>query len=261
MGFFSSLFSKEERAVRSFDKNLRAALNKRIQPEERWAGLHALRDLGSPEAIYGLLKRFTFLAEGKGGLVTDEEEKNWVFQVILEFGEKALPELRRFVNSKEGPAVNPVHSISQGLQLIKLIIREDPETMYEVLSELIRANEPGYERDPLRKEEILAFCKDWKEPRLAELLVPYLEDTNETVRYMAMECLFFMDVEEVSREPLLKMFLPEREESLRIYNRLVQGFAEKGWSLKGYRSYVEPHMKAGEYQIFRGDLIQKKKGA
>ncbi len=261
MGFFSSIFNKEERAERSFDKNLRVALNKRVQPEERWAGLHALRDLGTPEAIYGLLRRFTFLAEGKGGLVTDEEEKNWVFQVILEFGQKALPELEAFVLAKEGPAVNPTHSISQALQLFRLIHHDEPDAVFELLKKLIAANEAGYEREPLRKEEILAFCKDWVDPRLAPLLAGYLEDANETIRYMTVECLFKYNDEETCREPMLKLFLPEHDESLRIHNRLIQGFCEKGWSLKGYRSFVEPHMNAEEYQILRGDTIVKKKGA
>jgi len=261
MGFFSAIFNKEERAERSFDKNVRTALNKRLQPEERWASLHALRDLGTPEAIYALLRRFTFLADGKGGLVTDEEEKNWVFQVILEFGQKALPELEKFVMAKEGPAVNPTHSISQALQLIRMIHRDGADPVFEVLKKLIEANEPGYEREPLRKEEILAFCKEWQDPRLAPLLAGYLEDANETIRFMAVECLFKYDDEEACREPMLKLFLPEHDESLRIHNRLVQGLCDKGWSLKGYRSFVEPHMNADEYQILRGDTIVKKKGA
>ena len=261
MGFFSAIFNKEERAERSFEKNVRTALNKRLQPEERWAALHALRDLGTPEAIYALLRRFTFLADGKGGLVTDEEEKNWVFQVILEFGPKALPQLEHFIMAKEGPAVNPTHSISQALQLIRMIHRDAADPVFEILKKLIEANEPGYEREPLRKEEILAFCKEWQDPRLAPLLAGYLEDANETIRFMAVECLFKYDDEEACREPMLKLFLPEHDESLRIHNRLIQGLCDKGWSLKGYRSFVEPHMNADEYQILRGDTIVKKKGA
>ncbi len=261
MGFFSSLFDKEARARRSLEKNLRVALNKRVQPEERWAALYALRDNGSPEAIYGLLKRFTFIAEGKGGLVTDEEEKNWVFQTILNFGDKALPETERFILAKEGPAVNPVHSISQALQLYRRLVRDDADKVFALLEKLVQANEPGYERDPIRKEEILAFCKEWKDPRLTSLLKGYLEDANETIRFMTVECLMQYDDEAVCREPLLELFKPERNESLRIHNRLIQGFCDKGWSIKGYRSYVEPLLNPEEFQILRGDTIVRKKGA
>lgn len=259
MGFFSRLFDKNERARRSIEKNLRTALNKRVQPEERWTALYALRDNGSSEAVYGLLKRFTFIAEGKGGLVTDEEEKNWVFQTILSFGEKTLPELERFILGKEGPAVNPVHSISQALQLYRRIVHDDPDAIIALMEKLVQANEPGYERDPIRKEEILAFCKEWSDARLPSLLKGYLEDANETIRFMTVECLLQYDDEATCREPLLKLFKPEHDESLRIRNRIIQGFCEKGWSIKGYRSYVEPHLNMEEFQIFRGDTIVRKK--
>jgi hypothetical protein len=164
MGFFSSLFDKNERARRSLEKNLRTALNKRVQPEERWAALYALRDNGSPEAVYGLLKRFTFIAEGKGGLVTDEEEKNWVFQTILNFGEKTLPELERFILGKEGPAVNPVHSISQALQLYRRIVREDPDKIFALLEKLVQATNLAMSGIPSARRKSLHFARNGKIP-------------------------------------------------------------------------------------------------
>ncbi|MGM0596233.1 MAG: hypothetical protein ACQES9_04270 [Myxococcota bacterium] len=257
MGFFSSLFNKEERHQRAFAKNLRKTLNKNSQPDERQAAMHYLRNDGSPEAIYGLLKRFTITAQGKGGAVVDEEEKEWVTRVILQFDREALPQLKKFIFSKEGPSVNPVHSISQALQLIKQIVNGDKDYIYELFKELIKDNPPGYERDPIRKEEILNFLNDWDDPRMAKLIAPYLEDMNETIRFLTVDCLFNSNNEDTSREELLKLFLPEKDESLRIKNRIIHGFAENEWSIKGYRSYIEPNLPSDEYRIIRGDTIQK----
>jgi hypothetical protein len=260
MGFISSMFSKEERNQRSFEKSLKAVLNPRIQTEERFGALYNLRKNGSDQAIYGLLKRFTITATSKGGSVVDEEEKTWVFSAIHEFGQAALPSLTKFIMAKEGPAVNPVHSISQCLDLMQMITKDDPQYVLDIIEKLIIANPEGYERDPIRKEEVLNFLIELKNPVVAPLVTTYLLDMNETIRFLTVELLFALDDEEVSREPLLKLFDPDNDESLRIRNRMVLGFANNGWSIKGYRSFVEPSIKKDEYSIQRGDKIIKRKG-
>ncbi|MBN2723083.1 MAG: hypothetical protein JXR95_03320 [Deltaproteobacteria bacterium] len=258
MGFISSLFNKEERAARSLEKNLKVSVNKRLQPEERFNALIALRNNGSPEAIYGLLRRFTIIAEGKGGIVVDEEEKEYVFKSIIAFGSESLPEIRKFVFAKEGPAVNPVHSISQALELYSKIVTSD-EKVRELLNDLIEANPAGYDREPLRKEEILNFLIDSQDGGLGKNVVQYLEDMNETVRFLAVEYLLKFVDDEISMEPLLELFLPDREESLRIKNKVIAAIIEREWSIKTIRSYIEPLINENEFQILRGEKIVPKK--
>ncbi|MBU1222212.1 hypothetical protein KKF34_11620 [Myxococcota bacterium] len=260
MGFFSAIFNKEERASRALEKNLATAINKRIQPEDRYNALIFLRNLGTPEAIYGLLRRFTIVADGKGGVVTDEEEREWVSKALLNFGETALPQIKKFIFAKEGPTVSPVHSVSQALELYRIIINSD-EKMIELLKELIEANPPGYERDPLRKEEILSFLIDWKRGDLAEAIIPYIEDTNETIRFMTVEYLLKFAPDDLIREPLLGLFLPEKDESLRVKNKILHAIIEREWSIKNVRSYVESILNENEHQVFRGEFIKKKAGS
>ena len=260
MSFFSSLFSKEERQKKVFEKNLKLVVDKNKQNDERYRAMQYLKDLGSDEAIYGILRRFTIVAAGKGGTVVDEEEKQWAFKTILNFGERALPSLEKFVLSKEGPAVNPVHSISQALELIKTIKGNDKTYMKNLIKKLVADNPPGYERDPVRKEEILNFILDWDDSDMIDFVVEYLDDMNETIRFLTVECLFKYDnKEEIAREPLLKLF--KEEESLRIRNRIIQGFADKNWSIKGFKSYIEQHLDKAKYNIIKGDRIVPKKGA
>jgi hypothetical protein len=261
MSFISSIFSKEARRAKAFKKNLKQAINNKIQSEERFQAMIELAKNGSEDAIYGLLKRFTVVAESKGGIVVDEEEKKWLKEIILEFGEIAIPALRRFILAKEGYAVAPVHSISQSLQLIKKIKNGDEKYLFEMVKELVEANPPGYERDPVRKEEIITYLNEWKYSGLSELIVPYLEDMSETIRFITVECLFNQDEVEICREPLLGLFLPDVEDSLRIHNRILTGFSEKLWSIKGYRSYVDEKLPSELYSIQRGDKIIKNKGS
>ncbi len=48
---------------------------------------------------------------------------------------------------------------------------------------------------------------------------------------------------------MLELFKPEHDESLRIRNRIIQGFCEKEWSIKGYRSYVEPFLNRRNFKF------------
>ncbi len=260
MGFFSSLFSKEERKKKALQRNLKKAIHKNIQTEDRYAAMQALLDDGSDEAIYGLLKRFTIKADSKGGLVVDEEEKAWVYKAILSFGSRAIPLVKRFIQAKEGPAVNPVHSISTALDLYLDLTDHNKDAVYELFQELIAQNPPGYERDPIRKEELINFLHKWDDDRMAALIAPYVEDMNETIRFLTVEALLNYGIEEIARERLLPLFDPEINDSLRIHNRLLAGFADKGWSIKGARSFIDPLIKNTEYVVQRGDTLVKKKG-
>ena len=78
------LFSKDRALQRTIDK----AINKLAQQPDRWGALEKLREDGSDEALYGLCKRFG-ITSMKG--VEDEQEKNWVVDVLIEKGPLALP--------------------------------------------------------------------------------------------------------------------------------------------------------------------------
>src|SRR5690606_1045176 len=88
------LFSKE----RSLQKTISKATNKLAQQPDRWAALEKLRDDGSEDALFGLCKRFS-VTSMKG--VEDEQEKNWVVDVLVEKGSTSLPALRRYMKSAD----------------------------------------------------------------------------------------------------------------------------------------------------------------
>ena len=60
------------------------------------------------------------------------------------------------------------------------------------------------------------------------LVVPYLADMDEGVRYAAVEALVRHKNEEIAREPLLQHFVSESEDSLRIRLQIAEGFTELG---------------------------------
>ena len=103
------------------------------------------------------------------------------------------------------------------------------------IEEVLARHEPGYERDPTKKIQLLSHLGHLKHDKAAALVAPYLKDMDEGVRFTAAEALLRHKREDVAREPLLELFISDAEESLRIRLRICEGFADLGWLVHGHR--------------------------
>jgi hypothetical protein len=78
------------------------------------------------------------------------------------------------------------------------------------------------------------------------------------VRYTVIEAAFSIG-DEVAREPLLEMLVGDDNEiSLRLKNRISEGFVETGWVVKGYRGSVEK-LLSSEFLLDSKGKIKRKK--
>jgi len=228
MGVFD-LFSKEGRENRSRARNIKSATDKYKQSPDRMKALQALREDGSPEAIYGLMRRFAVMYDKS---IEDEQEKDWVFEILVEKGASILPSLKKYLLSAD--------SISWPLRLLDKVANK--EQALEVLKAGLERHEPGYERDPTKKIQLLNHLGAFKDTRVPPLIAPYLADMDEGVRYAAVEALVRQGDEAVAREPLLRQFASDQEESLRIRIQIAEGFAALSWTVTGYREAVEKRL-------------------
>jgi len=221
-----SFFSSEGRKARGISKLGRVVLNPKAAGEDRWQALLDLAKDKSPDAIHALLTRFTYTAEvGTRSRVTDEQEKTLVYDLLTEMDEIPLPEVQKFLLSEEGPPGAPKHSISFALRILERI---SPDAVWESVSEVIEANEPGYERDPSRKIELLTFLGEWdSDPRVSDAVLGYLDDADEGVRFQTTEALLRQG-HESCKETLLSI-LKEQDESYQMRNRIISGFVDNGW--------------------------------
>lgn len=223
-----SFFSKEGRQSRQIGRWARTVANPKAAGEDRWAAMLDLAKEGSPESIMALLMRYTYTAEvGTRSRVTDEQEKNLVHDLVTELGELALGPVKEFLLSELGPPGQPKQSISFGLRILDAIAPSS-DAAWAVLLEVIEANEPGYERDPNRKIELLTFLGEWeRRPEITEAILPYLEDADDGVRFHTAEALLRQG-QEACKEPLLTV-LREEDESYQMRNRILSGFIVNGW--------------------------------
>jgi hypothetical protein len=245
---FKDLFSKQGRKDRGLQKACAKAVNNKIKPDDRRPALYTLLENGGEEALTALLRRFTFIYDTN--IVVDEEEKIYVYEGLLGLGERILPQLRQHLHSAP--------TLSWGLRLLNEIY--DRETTWTVVAEVLADLEPGYERDPTRKQQLMTFLGDFKDERAVDQLIPYLEDHDETVRFVTVESLFKQG-DDRAREPLLELVTNEEEESLRIKHRIAEGFVEMGWLVKGYRGTVEKLLQTAisEFMVDGKGRIKRKK--
>jgi hypothetical protein len=226
MGVFD-LFSKDSRELRAREKNVSRAINKWSQSPDRMKALQALRDDGSPEALYGLLRRFGMMYDKT---IDDEQEKEWVFETLVEKGGVVLEPLKKYFLTAD--------SITWPLRLLDKVVATKEEVI-AVIELVLARHEPGYERDPTKKIQLMNHLVGIKHPRVAPLVLPYLGDMDEGVRWAAVETLVGQADEAVARGPLLEHFVSDQEDSLRIRLRIADGFADLGWTLGDKRAAVE----------------------
>jgi hypothetical protein len=213
----------------SLAKHVARAKNKDAQHVDRQTSLDVLRDAaneGSDEAIAGLLGRFTIRYDKS---IEDEQEKEFVAEELIHTGKKVLPELQKHLRNAE--------SIAYGLKVLHEVA--DGEEAWPILADLCERNDNTYTRDPSKKIQLLHYLGEQADKRCGQAIVPYLEDIDEGVRFVAVEGLLRHKEPEFAREPLLKLLTNEKEESRRIKKRIIEGFAELGWDVKGFSGTVE----------------------
>ena len=241
------IFSKEKREERARAGNIQRATNKYSQSGDRYKAMEALASEGSDEALYGLMRRFGMMYDKS---IEDEQEKEWVFDTLVSKGESALPAVKRYLAAAD--------SVSWPLRVLqKVAPNKDAEI--DAIAEVLARHEPGYERDPTKKIQLIRHLGLMKHAKSPELVAPYLGDMDEGVRFTTVEALLGLKNEDVARDKLLELFVSDSEESLRLRLRIAEGFADLGWLVQGHRGGVEKKLPDGIQLDREGHILKLKK--
>jgi len=246
MGILDFL-SKAGREKRSLDSSVKRVVNKYAQSPDRFKAFEALLNDGSPDAIFGLMRRFGMVYDKS---IEDEQEKEWVFDALVEKGAAIVPQIERYLRSAD--------SISWPLRLLDRVASKEYEL--EVVAKVLAEHEPGYERDPTKKIQLLNHLAGLKSKAgdAARLAAPYLVDMDEGVRYASAEALVRLGEEEPARDALIAQFLSDGEESLRLRLLVAEGFVQHGWRVdKGHRPAFDKKLP-DQFTIDREGALKKK---
>jgi hypothetical protein len=152
-------------------------------------------------------------------------------------------------------------SLHYPLVVLGRVAGDDAKTIFAIVDELLADEPPGYTRDPERRTDILSWLAEWEAGPADEVvrrILPYLEDFDENVRYMAVDAIGLKPAE-AAAEPLVKALVREEEESRRLRQRIAEVMADNQWDLgerKGEVATLLENQLPG-YKMHRDRLVRQ----
>jgi HEAT repeat protein len=226
------IFSKDRGLGRARDR----VMNKHAQSVDRFGAMEKLGKDGSEESLLALCKRFSFKYDKT---IEDQQEKQWVVDTLSTKPAAAvLPALRAYMATAQ--------SLHYPLMILGRVATHD--AALEVVDEILKAEPPGYTRDPERRTDLIAWLGEWDpgtNQEVASRSIPYLADFDENVRYKAVDTIA-LKPHEAAAEPLVRALIRPEEESRRLRVRIAEVLAENSWELGELKTEVAPLLEPGQ---------------
>ncbi|MEZ4379729.1 MAG: HEAT repeat domain-containing protein [Nannocystaceae bacterium] len=223
------LFSSAGRSKSKLDKLIRKVENKYAQSPDRYAAMETLLEMGTIPALIGVMRRFTVAASKS---IEDEEEKGWLYRRLSGLpAEFVLPAAKEFCVNHD--------NIAWVLRIVEDLADDAQE--WEIIDAILERHPPVYERDPSKKLQLLTHVQEIDDPQVPGIIARYLEDPDEGVRYRAVEALIDIGDEGVKDALARRLGNPD-EDSLRLRNRILAGFAALGWDLSAHADAIKPNL-------------------
>lgn len=236
------LFGKKDEAEEI--RKLQAKAMQKFGKENRQKALHQLREYDKPAAYTALLQRFTLNVEPG---ITDEEEKEFVFDALVDAGEAAVEPVRRFIERSEHP--------TWAIRVLERLVSEE-EVIGTVLAALEREGNE-YTRVADKKVTLIRHLESRSDPRIAPGLVPFLEDVNEDVAIAALAALGIQK-DESTREPLIQTLLRAHEQAVaRLRLAAAESLVQSGFSVKGFTPSVQAALPPG-FMLDKDGVVKRK---
>jgi hypothetical protein len=223
-------------------KYAEAAGSKRAQAYDRQEAIHELCKMKSADAVEALLKRFTFAIDPS---ITDQEEKEAVFEGIVEAGREAIEPVRAFAAKAE--------SVGPPIRILKAILPED-ELVEELLLWLERWD-TDYAKFIDPKLQILQELEAHQHPSTREAVDPFLQDSNETARFYAVAATFAQ--KDAAAIPSLLTLLLD-EESVRVRAKIADGFVALHWEVPADQRDAVRKVLPPAYTVDGSGLVSKR---
>ena len=217
--FFKRSKEDESDDDAKIDKNVarmgRTAADKRAQNYDRMEAIQGLCTIGTADSAAALLKRFSFYIDPS---ITDQEEKEVAFRGIIAAGDDAIEPIREFCVKAE--------SFTWPMKMLAELLDED--AYVDELLILLERFDTDYAKKQEPKLQIIAELEGKKRDDVRVAIERFLDDFDERVRFHTVATLFSQE-DETSAEPICQALV--EEESVRVKNRIAEGFASRGWKV------------------------------
>ena len=215
MGFLDGLFDKEKKEQKRYLKLQKTLTNMYVQPAERSAIILQLVEMETPEAVGVLLARYK---ESAPNSTVDLEEKELIYERLVMLGRQPndldiVKLVTDHLKRVDGQINWPLKVLTDLLEF---------EEFASVVADLLETCDTEYQQNPEKKQELILRSQELKTPRIAEQVSRFLEDMDETVRFLAVDAILAQDDDELACSGLTPRLL--EEESLRISQKICAAF-------------------------------------
>jgi HEAT repeat protein len=219
MGLFD-MFGKSSKTGR----HVARLTNAHTQTQDRMRAMEVLAEMGTPEALAGVLQRFTYRVEAS---IHDNDEKEYACQLLIDAGPKAIEPIKAFVEVNDAVywPLRALRDIAGTESAVGLLL----EALDRSLAREGRQND--------QKVQLVANLRDFKHPRVQARLLELVRDRDEEVRILAIDALITYG-EEVALGPAVERAL-DPEESPRVKTVVIEQLIEHGWPLTEWRERLE----------------------
>lgn len=225
-------------------QKLKAKVTQRYgDPSARQKAISQLGEMKIPEAAQALMARFTILVEPQS---IDAEEKEHVFELLKGMGEDAVAPVTDFLKRSDSAS-------SWALRILSAVLPE--ERVLDIVTGYLRQLSNEYTRDPEKKIVLLGWLEGKSDPRVGEVAIPFLQDSFDDVKLVAIKVLA-SNKHEPAREPLLELLTGE-ETARRVQTAVLQALADTGLGVQGYREKVEK-LATDPYSVDRAGTVKKR---
>ena len=200
-----------------------------------------LAEWGTPESLYGLLKRFTISSKV---ITQDVEEKRYVVRLLVEKGDDAVAPILQFIK-KNQQVEWPVQALAQ------VLTRDD---LVPKLVEALEYVGEGEFTSPEHRTSLIKAMHGLVTPEIATTIRKFLKDDDDDVRIAAIHALAELD--EQMRELLLEAYVDSADRP-RIRIAVCEVFADHEWPVKGFRPKIEESLPDGFHLTSKG-LIRRR---
>lgn len=220
MGFLDFFFDRDQSQDRRIRKLRKTLTNMYVQPPERKYAIEMLHDINTPDAVMALLARFE---DNAPNTTVDADEKTYVYETLVNMATDPRVDVRGIVidylRGREEKINWPMKVLTDLL---------DYQEMIALVRELLASCGDDYQRNPEKKHELILRSADLRDKELTQELVRFLDDLNETIRFLTVEALIKHGFWDVIEEPLRQRLA--EEESIRISKKIAETFAaHKNW--------------------------------
>lgn len=220
MGWFGFGGGKQSKV----DKLVKKLTNAYVQTHERMFVMDKLSEIGTDEALFGLLQRFTYRTESP---TTDSEEKEQAFRHLVHIGPTAIPAIQRFVAGHD--AVHfPIKALSEIAGM---------DAAVELLLSVLDRSELKDARTNDQKVQIVSNMRDFEHPLVLAKLQELVSDESEEVRIMALDGLMTYGPE-TALEPAVQRLL-DADEVPRVKMVLLEQLIDHAWSMSAWAEQLE----------------------